>query len=265
MPTLRTGYTSLAAAGYETDLDRGHEYGFDFVELTMNDYDRSLMADEAAAFRRIAAANDLDLVVHLPFGGDDLAVGSGDAATREASVAELQACLRAAGAVDAEKAVLHVESSGDATHLIDDGRLEPLVEAFEALDAVASECGVELCVENMLRRPPRLEDLAALLERTALSLTVDTGHARCNGRDDAETAAFVADHADAVSHFHLNDTRGPEDEHLPFGAGTVDFERILGALPADWTGTLTLEITTPSYDYIEFSRRKLAETIDAVA
>jgi len=64
-----------------------------------------------------------------------------------------------------------------------------------------------------------------------------------------------------LSHVHLNDTRGPTDEHLPFGAGTVGFGSIFGALPDDWEGTATLEINTRDYDYIEISVHKLDELL----
>jgi sugar phosphate isomerase/epimerase len=88
-------------------------------------------------------------------------------------------------------------------------------------------------------------------------MTLDTGHARVSGLDSAEIASFVGEHADRISHFHLNDTRGPSDEHLPFGAGTIDFEVIFDALPDDWEGTMSLEVFTLDFDYIGASKERL--------
>jgi hypothetical protein len=183
MGPIRTGFSSLGTHSVETAFERGAAYGFDFVESTMNDYDRGLLADEAAAIRSLAADADLDVVVHLPFGRDDLAVGSSDDDARATSLAALKACVRAAGDVGAEKGVLHVEASSDAPHLLETDGIAELVTTLVELDGFARERGVELCAENMLRRPPRLPDLAVLLGRPNLSLTLDTGHARANGRD----------------------------------------------------------------------------------
>jgi sugar phosphate isomerase/epimerase len=261
MGPIRTGFSSLGTHSVETAFERGAAYGFDFVELTMNDYDRGLLADEAAAIRSLAADADLDVVVHLPFGRDDLAVGSSDDDARATSLAALKACVRAAGDVGAEKGVLHVEASSDAPHLLETDGLAELVTTLVELDGFARERGVELCAENMLRRPPRLSDLAVLLDRTDLSLTLDTGHARANGRDHGAVAAFVEEHAADISHVHLNDTRGPSDEHRPFGAGDYDFAGLFDAFPDDWAGTLSLEVSTEDYEYIGISKRKLDELL----
>jgi hypothetical protein len=108
---------------------------------------------------------------------------------------------------------------------------DPLVAALDELTAAGDDHGVEICAENMTQRLPRLEELTELLDRTDISLTVDTGHARTNGRPDGAIARLLTENASRVSPVHLNDTRGPVDEHLPFGPGTVDFEKIIGAPP----------------------------------
>lgn len=256
MNDVRRGFSSLGRYPLEVALERGGEYGFDFVELTMNDYGAEQLTSDADAIRELAAEHGLDLLVHLPHGSDDDMVGSSDESVREESVAKMEASIRAAGAVGAEKAVIHVDTN-DALHLLESGDIDELVGTVADLDAFARDHGVELCVENMLGRRPTPRDLAPFAERAGVALTVDTGHARSVGYDDGDIASFVGAHAGSVSHFHLNDTRGTADEHLPFGAGAVDFERIFAALPGGWSGTLTLEITTPEYGYIEFSLEQL--------
>ena len=266
MSTFHTGFSSLGADGYETELDRGGEYGFDFVELTMNDYPAAELDANADRIRSLAREHGLDLIVHLPHGGRDAMIGSTDDRVREKSIQQFAAAIEAAGSIGAGKAVLHADSS-DELLLAEAGRFDELYTAVEELAEVANENDVELCVENMLGRKRRRlspRDVVRVAERTGASMTFDTGHARTMGYDDEAAASFLREHADVVSHFHLNDTRGPSDEHLPFGAGTIDFETILGSLPADWEGTLTMEISTPSYDYVEFSHRKLLCTLKRI-
>jgi len=137
MATFHTGFSSIGGEDYETDFERGSEYGFDFVELAMNDCGRELIARDAAEIRDAATENGVEVIVHLPFGGDDLAIGSSDEAARDASVAELRNCLRAAGSIDARKAVLHIESSTGAAHLLEDDGFDQLVEAVAEIETFA--------------------------------------------------------------------------------------------------------------------------------
>ena len=53
----------------------------------------------------------------------------------------------------------------------------------------------------------------------------------------------------------------PADEHVPFGSGTIDFHAIFDTLPDDWDGTLSLEVFTLDYGYIETSKTYLDELL----
>lgn len=80
--------------------------------------------------------------------------------------------------------------------------------------------------------------------------------------DEAGMAAFLREHADRVSHLHLVDTRGGDDEHLPVGMGRIDFARVFDALAdADWRGTATLEVGTEDYDTIALGKRHVDELL----
>jgi sugar phosphate isomerase/epimerase len=260
---FRTGFSTLGVQPLESAIERASADGFDFLEVTMEDFPAEHLKANGESIRAAAETHAVDLVVHLPFRDGESAIGSNDDAVREDALEELSECVRGAGRIGAEKAVLHVETQG-GPHLLETGDDDPLVATLNELTAVGADHGVEICAENMTQRLPRLEELAELLDRTDISLTVDTGHARTNGRPDGAIARFLADHAERVSHLHLNDTRGPTDEHLPFGAGTVDFEGILGALPANWDGTLTLEINTTNVEYVTVSGQQLDGVLERV-
>lgn len=261
--SIRTGFSSLGSRSLDTALAHADEQGFDFVEVTMNDFPADELTANAESIRDTTRTDGTDLVVHLPFGDGMAAVGSSDERIRNAALSELTDSVRAAGDIGAEKAVLHIETRG-GPHLLETGDTDALVATIDELTAVGANQNVEICAENMTQRLPRLDELAGLLDRTDISLTVDTGHARSNGRPDGRIAAFAGEYADAISHFHLNDTWSTSDDHLPFGAGTVDFEGILGALPPEWEGTLSLEINTRDYEYIAFSGQKLTTLLEGV-
>ena len=230
--------------------------GFDYVELMMDGAgDRRRLADRADEVRTWLADAGVDLLVHLPFGSVDL--GTPLPNVREGSVSELAAALETAADLGAEKAVCHASTGAWRSAWDDADVREALFDSVRRLDELGRERGVEVCVENIPRGAFTTNDFPALFEATGASMTLDTGHARMDGRDSGGIASFVEDHADRISHVHLNDTRGPSDEHLPFGAGTLDFEAILGAFPADWAGTLSLEVYTLDFDYVATSLDRL--------
>lgn len=253
--THRTGFVVSQDHPLPDAVEFAAEHGFEFVEVKMQGVtDRAALESAPAAFGERLDEYDVDLLVHLPY---QLDIGSPHPYVREGSVDELEACLECAGALGAEKATVHAESRA----WIGGDRRENVLESIDRLDGTAAEFGVELCAENPLRGTVPIHDFDAVFDATDVSMTLDTGHARCDGLSSEEIAAFVAGNAGRISHVHLNDTLGESDDHLPFGAGTVDFPRVLEALPDDWNGTLSLEIASADREYLTVSKRRLDRTL----
>lgn len=212
------------------------EQGFDHLEVKMNgEADRETFEREHDRLRRELDETGLDLLVHLPY---QLDIGSPYEHVREGSCREIEACLEQAAALGAEKAVIHAESRT----WLGDGLRDNVFNSLRRLDEVAADLDIELCAENPLRGTVPIDEFEDLFDATDLSMTLDTGHARCDGLSSTEIADFVTEHGNRISHMHLNDTQGESDDHLPFGEGTVDFRAIFAALPDGWDDTLSLEI-----------------------
>jgi sugar phosphate isomerase/epimerase len=254
MPIDR-GFVTNGSVPLADSIDAAGALDFDFVEIIMHGSGhRSELAP--GPVRERLDDNGLDCLVHLPFSGID--VGSPHEHVRRGSIEEIEASLSVAGAIDARKAVLHPTSGADG----DDCR-RLMAEGVRAVDDAAREHGIEVCAENMFAKYVTVDDFGDVVADTDVSLTVDTGHARIEGHDAADTAAVIAEHRDRVSHLHLNDTRGRSDEHLPFGAGTLDFDTVFEPLREDWDGTLSLEVGTQNLDYIGHSKEHLDALIEA--
>jgi len=256
MGTIRKGFVTQLGMDYQEALARAREYDFDFVELLMDGaLERGRLAELSQEIRLLARQNDLDLLVHLPFRLD---VGSPFEHVREGALRELEAAIETAVEVGAEKGIVHA-TSGAWAPAWTEREIQPLVfDSVRRLDEFGAARDFEICVENIPGGFVDTDDFDRLLVETDASMTLDTGHARMDGLRSEEQAAFVADHVDRISHFHLNDTRLPEDEHLPFGSGDIDFERIFEPLRAtDWSGTLSLEVFTLDYRYVRESKRRL--------
>jgi sugar phosphate isomerase/epimerase len=257
----RTGFVSQTHSGdaaLADWMDRGGAAGFDFVEVYMDGATSRRALDPAAVVAR-ADEHDLDVLVHLPF--VDLDLGTPRNGVRDAALAELDACLAVAGDMNAEKAVVHPSSHASPPEW-DREVVEPrIVDAIAGLDATAADHGVELCAENLPVGYFMLSAFDRLLDETDVSMTFDTGHARVDGYSAEDMARFLDAHRDRVSHVHVNDARTDADEHVPTGSGTTDFATALAPLGDDWDGTLSLEVFTYDFDFLELGREKLHAVI----
>jgi L-ribulose-5-phosphate 3-epimerase len=98
-----------------------------------------------------------------------------------------------------------------------------------------------------------------LLERLgrpdALRLTVDTGHLECMGERPADLRRW----GDRVVNVHVDDMLACRHEHLPLGAGDVDFAPLLAALAAGgYAGGLHVELPRQSHRWLETARESFA-------
>ncbi|HET7324007.1 MAG TPA: sugar phosphate isomerase/epimerase [Halococcus sp.] len=255
--TIRRGFVTQIGMNYEEAIERADEFGLDFVELMMDGaHERTRL--EPDSVQKAADEHDLDLTVHLPF---KLDIASPFEHVREGARRELLAAIDTAIECGAEKGVVHASTSAWSPAWEHDELHEHLIGSIDELDGFARERDFEVCVENVPGEFFPSESFPRLFEETDASMTLDTGHARMNGMSSSEMAEFLDTHGERVSHLHLNDTRRPADEHLPFGAGTLDFERIFEPLREDWTGTLSLEVFTLDWEYVETSVRRLDELL----
>ena len=258
----RLGFVAQTHTGDVTPrraIEQAGELGFDFVELYLDGASERtrIDLDELTA---LLDERGLDCTVHLPF--VDLDLGSPRDLVRDGSVAELEACLEDAAGLGAEKAVLHASTHATPPEW-DPATVKPrILDAVHDLDAVGRAVGVEVCVENLPGVLYSTTEIDEVLAETDASLTFDTGHARVDGFDEPDMAAFLRAHADRVSHVHVNDARVAADEHVPTGSGTIDFASALEPLREGWDGTYSLEIFTFDFDYLALAKSKFEAAME---
>lgn len=235
--------------------------GFDYFELTMDPPQAhheilgGLQEQLAQSLQRFG----MDLVCHLP---TFLSTADLTPALREASLTEMIRSLKVAAALGPLKVVLHPSYvTGLATFVPDQAKRHALV-ALEAIVGEAERLGLTLCLENMFPRSNSLVepvDFAEIFERfPSLKLTLDTGHAHIGSPGGKRALEFIRMFPDRVEHVHASDNFGRDDNHLPIGAGTIDFPRIVKALKEiGYNGTVTLEIFSRDKDYLRIGREKI--------
>jgi len=257
MTDARVGFVTQTHTGAVTPLESiqwAAELGYDFIELYMDGSSERTGLNREAITAALAE-NGIDCLVHLPF--VDLDLGTPRNKVREGSIRELRACLDTAADLGAEKAVLHASTHATEPEWSQRRTKPRILASVRELEAYATAHGIELCVENLPEDVFSIRTLKEILAETDASLTVDTGHARVSGFSAADTAAFLDEHRERVSHIHVNDARQARDEHVPVGSGTTDFETTFAPLEANWEGTFSVEAYTFDKDYMRLSKQKL--------
>lgn len=265
---MNTGFITFEGTSYDESLPTAAELGFDYVEIMMpyapdrTELGREYLARHADAIRETAAAEGVDLLVHLPHALD---IGAPAERVRSASIEELKACLDTAAEFGADKAVVHPTSTARERTWTDSVVRDWIVESIREVDDYGGTRGVEVCMENIPGSRFELGDFDHFLADTDCSMTLDTGHARISGYDEGRIAEFLDDHHPRVSHVHVNDNKQflvgeagrPADDHVPTGSGDLEFVPLFEVLVAnDWDGTVSLEVQTGNLDYIAVSKEQ---------
>lgn len=236
--------------------------GFDYLELTMDPpqaHYRVIRQQKNEILRALDRLK-MGLVCHLP-----TFVSTADLtdSLRETSLHEVLESLRVAADLQALKVVLHPSHIGGLGVLVMDQARHRASMSLKAIVEKADQLGVCLCIENMFPLSNSLvepEDFVPIFENfPSLRLTLDTGHAHIQSKGAKRIIDFIDRFGGRIEHIHASDNFGKEDNHLPIGAGTVDFRKIIRALKQiRYDKTMTLEVFSRDKDYLKISREKLA-------
>ena len=237
--------------------------GFDYLEVAMDPPQghysviRSIESDLMSALEQ----RKLSVVCHLPtfISSADLTEG-----LRRASLDEIFASLEVAARLHSLKVVLHPGNISGLGRFVMDQVKENALKSLEAVVDKAHELGLCLCLENMFPKGHWLvhpDDFPELLDRyPSLYLTFDTGHAHMADSTDRMALEFIEKFSHRIGHVHASDNFGMEDNHLPVGAGTIDFHALVKALKRKgYNDTMTLEVFSKDRDYLKISRQKIEE------
>jgi sugar phosphate isomerase/epimerase len=249
------------------ELEEISRLGFDYLELAMDppQAHHKIIRQQKEKLLRALDVFGMELICHLP-----AFVSTADLteSMREASLNEVLQALEVAADLQPLKVVLHPSFIlGLGVFVMDQARQY----AFKSLEATvekADELGLCLCIENMFPRSNALitaDDFIDIFERfPSLKMTLDTGHANIGSRGGKRALDFIKTFPDRIEHIHANDNLGKDDNHLPVGAGTIDFREIIKAIKGiGYDKTITLEVFSRDKDYLRISKEKLASMIAA--
>lgn len=171
---------------------------------------------------------NLRYTVHAPVA--DINIASDNEHLRRAAIRVIMDLAEICDRIGAERLVVHPghvwgeEVRSAARRALD--------RSLDELAAAQGDANVRFAVENMgawdvcfFREPGFLDRLAS----RGLGFALDVGHAHVNGNLEP----FLEE--GGAIHVHLHDNCGGRDDHLACGEGTIDFCRVMQALPRSAT------------------------------
>jgi sugar phosphate isomerase/epimerase len=228
------------------EVKRLASLGFDYLELCMDAplAHHTIIRETLPFIRRTLGEAGMTLLGHLP---TFVYTADFTDSIRAASLREVLTSLEVASELAVAKVVLHPS----IIHPLGPGLMElSLQYAAETLATVvhrANQLGMKLCLENMFPRyraffePSSFEDI--LRQYPGLMLALDIAHAHIGCRDGARALEFLQRFGKRIGHLHVSDNRLKRDDHLPLGAGSIDFRGIAAALKqTGYDGTVTFEV-----------------------
>jgi sugar phosphate isomerase/epimerase len=243
------------------------EMGFNYVELTMDPPEATpqKILSQKRSIRELLNRYGMGIIGHLP-----TFVWTSDLyeSLRRVSLQENFDALEAGAELGIEKMVLHPGYiTGLGKFLLDKARGYGM-ESIEIILKKATSLGITLCIENMfpqthfLSHPHEFQEVFETFPE--LRLNLDIGHANLGGGKN-KSFEFIQRYGYRIGHVHANDNFGKEDNHLPIGAGIIDFERILKELKqTQYNETITLEVFSKDKDYLKISQEKIKRMWEAL-
>ncbi|NPA95559.1 MAG: sugar phosphate isomerase/epimerase [Thermodesulfobacteria bacterium] len=162
----------------------------------------------------------LKCTVHAPF--TDIACGAVDSRVRSVALDRLKEAVDLAALFQARDMVFH---TGWERKIYADSRelwLGFATETITALCEHAKASGVKISLENTFELDTYLhERIFEAVPKELLGFCLDAGHVYAFSK--TELNQWVGALGQRITHLHLHDNNGEEDEHLVPGAGVVDF------------------------------------------
>ena len=236
---------------------------FDYLELAMDPPhgDAKSIKMRKREILESLKRYDLGLVCHLP---TFLSTADLTDRLRKASIEEVIASLEIATEMQPLKVVLHPSYMMGLGAFVPDLTRAHALESLEIIVEKAHALGLCLCLENMFPKTQWLvnpeEFVEILVKFPTVNLLLDIGHAHIEDATGKRCLQFIEMFPDRIGHLHVSDHFGKEDQHLPLGAGIIDFSKIVTALKGiGYNDTITLEVFSRDRDYLKMSKKKMEE------
>ena len=199
--------------------------------------------------QEIRDTTDLELTLHLPF--SDMNLGGLNTRIRNEVLHQMKDYLNIASEF-VELAVVHPGYLSPHGAQLPDLAWQTNIESLQSICDFAADQGITIAVENMPevpkifgKYPQEMLQMVEEIKRDNVGLTFDIGHANTMGLDKDKGTEIMDDflkmYKGKITHVHLHDNMGKNDEHLPIGKGNVDWKHVMNSL-SNYKGRFVTEV-----------------------
>ncbi len=245
MPEPEIGLSMLFCLGetFPFLLKRLREVDVKHVEI-LDEGLHTLNSRRIKSLKKVAESHDLDLVVHAPFAGINIAVPS--PVLRRAILRRLEKSIFYAGQLDCRLWLFHPGLQTGVSPFYPGLDWKLNLDSVCILSKIARKEGVEIAVENVPEPYPFLmktvEDFSRFYNELEeeIGLVLDVAHANLN----RQIEDFFRQFSEKIVHMHVSDNHGTHDSHVGIGHGTIDWESVAKEVKkAGYGNVIVLEST----------------------
>lgn len=239
------------------------EMGLDYVDLTI-EYPEATpekLLKKEGEIKDLLSTSNMGLTGHMPWFFE---VSHPYPAVRDAFMAESLRIVDVAAKFGVDKLSTHTDHMDWYKKAGGDRMMEAVVDFFSKLTEACEERGILFCIENFDFKNFTFDNFRRLFEEIPkMGFVLDVGHANLYGTNGEGITKAADELGGKLAHVHVHDNKGLEDEHLPVGAGYINWKKTLGKLKSTgYDKTITLEIHSQDREYIRISKEKIEKMWD---
>jgi len=250
---MQIGLMNNPRSDLAADIDFIASNGFDFIDLTLEYPKSHIDVIDRQGILKELKHSALEVIGHTAY---YLPFGSPIDSIRVAAINDAIRTLEFFKEAGASIVTVHPDPGVGAIETQTTTSLNAL--SFKIISDEAAKHDISIVVENVPGVFSSVDALNSILQSVpALSFHLDVGHAFIHrNRFRHLLSAFKV----KLRHVHLSDNRLRADDHLPLGAGNIDWEDVVGAIKkTGYDSTFTLEVFSDDRRYVLGSRDKLKE------
>lgn len=138
--------------------------------------------------------------------------------------------------------------------------LDNWIKSLKELVEYGNKYDIRIMFENAGERGEIVDinDFKYIVGRVSgLKVHLDVGHAFIHG-GMKNVEEFIKIFKNKIEYIHIHDNHGQNDEHLPLGVASLEYEKVIELLKKiDYNKTITFEVFTRDRDYVKFCLNKM--------
>jgi sugar phosphate isomerase/epimerase len=248
---MKIGYPNHPRENLLTEIEWVGSHGFDYLDLFIEPEAATPENIDVDRVGRLLAIHNLGVVGHTAW---YLPIGSPIKTLRRAAIEEASLTFPILQALGAPYVTIHGHWGSAKLYSLDEA-IAKQVESLKELVDRAARYNLSIMYEPVPDQRDSIKAMQTILDYVpGLKLHIDIGHANLYGKKPAD---YITALHERLVHIHLHDNKGVDDQHLPMGCGSINWEQTIAALKKVYDGTITLEIFTSDRDYTLLCKEKL--------